>query len=62
MRKLQIFTTAELAAMRDRTASRKYSPARVEFRRAHQRHRGWGLAQDWPAVTPSACVACRLAG
>ena len=45
MRQLQMFTTAELAAMRDRTASRKYSPAREEFRRTHQRHRAWGLAR-----------------
>jgi hypothetical protein len=45
MRQLQLFTTAELATMRDRTASRRYSPAAEEFRRTHQRHRAWGLAQ-----------------
>lgn len=45
MRQLQFFTTAELAAMRDRTASRRYSPAREEFRREHHRHRVWGLAR-----------------
>lgn len=31
--------------MRDRTASRSYSPAHDEFRRVHERHRAWGLAQ-----------------
>jgi hypothetical protein len=31
--------------MRDRTASRNYSPARDEFRREHERHREWGLRQ-----------------
>ncbi len=31
--------------MRDRSASRRYSPAREEFRREHARHRVWGLAQ-----------------
>ncbi|TWG11629.1 hypothetical protein FHX34_106359 [Actinoplanes teichomyceticus] len=29
--------------MRDRTASRDYSPAREEFRREHERRRFWGL-------------------
>jgi hypothetical protein len=45
MRQLQLFTTTELAAMRDRTASRSYSPAAEEFRREHERHRAWGLTQ-----------------
>ena len=45
MRQLQLFTTAQLAAMRDRTASRNYSPERDAFRREHQRHRTWGLVQ-----------------
>jgi hypothetical protein len=45
MRQLQFFTTKELAAMRDRTASRGYSPAGEEFRRVHERHRSWGLIQ-----------------
>ncbi|GID94085.1 hypothetical protein Adi01nite_34970 [Amorphoplanes digitatis] len=45
MRQLQFFTTSELAAMRDRTASRNYSPERDEFRRTHERHRAWGLTQ-----------------
>ena len=45
MRQLQLFTTAELARMRDRTASRNYSPERDEFRRTHERHRAWGLAR-----------------
>ena len=31
--------------MRDRTASRNYSPAGEQFRREHQRHRCWGLTQ-----------------
>jgi hypothetical protein len=45
MRQLQLFTSAELAQMRDRTASRNYSPERDEFRRQHERHRAWGLAR-----------------
>src|ERR1700754_123553 len=45
MRQLQFFTTTELAVMRDRTASRSYSPAGEEFRREHRRHRAWGLTQ-----------------
>ena len=45
MRQLQLFTTAQLAAMCDRTASRNYSPERDAFRREHERHRTWGLAQ-----------------
>ncbi|MBB4763729.1 hypothetical protein BJ971_004285 [Actinoplanes digitatis] len=45
MRQLQFFTSSELAAMRDRTASRNYSPERDEFRREHERHRAWGLTQ-----------------
>ena len=43
MRQLQLFTTAELAKMRDRTKSRSYSPAGDEFRRIHERQRAWGL-------------------
>jgi hypothetical protein len=45
MRQLQLFTSAELAGMRDRTASRSYSPERDQFRREHERHRAWGLIQ-----------------
>ncbi len=45
MRQLQLFSTAELAVMRDRTASRRYSAEREEFRREHARRRAWGLAQ-----------------
>ena len=45
MRQLQLFTSAQLAQMRDRTASRSYSPAGEEFRREHERHRAWGLAR-----------------
>ena len=43
MRQLQLFTSVELAAMRDRSRSRNYSPAGDEFRRVHERHREWGL-------------------
>ena len=45
MRQLQLFTSAALAEMRDRTAARTYCPVREEFRREHARHRDWGLAQ-----------------
>jgi hypothetical protein len=45
VRQLELFTTAELAAMRDRTRSRRYSPANEQFRREHARHRAWGLAR-----------------
>jgi hypothetical protein len=45
VRQLQRFTSAELATMRDRTASRNYSPERDAFRREHERHRAWGLVQ-----------------
>ena len=45
MRQLQLFTTAQLAAMRDRTASRRYSAEGERFRRQHERHRAWGLAR-----------------
>jgi hypothetical protein len=44
MRQLQLFTTAQLAAMRDRSASGNYSPSRDEFRRTQARRRAWGLA------------------
>jgi hypothetical protein len=50
-RQLQLFTKAELAVMRDRTASRNYSAEREEFRRTHKRHRDWGLAQRYAAKT-----------
>jgi len=43
MRQLQLFTTTELARMRDRTASRNHSPSRDQFRREHEHHRAWGL-------------------
>src|ERR1700754_4904793 len=43
MRQLQLFTSAEMAKMRDRTRSRNYSPVIDEFRREHARHRAWGL-------------------
>jgi hypothetical protein len=38
-----LFGRSEIASMRDRTRSRKYSPAAEEFRREHERHRAWGL-------------------
>lgn len=45
MRQLQLFTSADLGRMRDRSASRNYSPERDEFRRQHEIHRAWGLIQ-----------------
>jgi hypothetical protein len=38
-----LFSRSEIAGMRDRTRSRKYSAARDDFRREHERHRAWGL-------------------
>src|SRR5687768_13702287 len=45
MRQLELFTVAELSAMRDRTRSRRYSPANEQFRREQARRRAWGLAR-----------------
>ncbi|GAA1894366.1 hypothetical protein GCM10009687_74900 [Asanoa iriomotensis] len=45
MRQLQLFTSGELAGMRDRSAARNYSPAGDQFRHERARHRTWGLAQ-----------------
>lgn len=45
MRQLQLFTHAEIAGWRDRTAARTYSPEAEAFRREHQRHRAWGLTR-----------------
>jgi hypothetical protein len=45
VRQLQFFTTSQLAVMRDRTASRNYSPAAEEFRHEHKRHRDYGLVR-----------------
>ncbi|HEX5201208.1 MAG TPA: hypothetical protein VFW27_14855, partial [Actinoplanes sp.] len=45
MRQLQLFTSAQLATMRDPTKRRNYSAEAEEFRREHQRHRAWGLTQ-----------------
>ncbi|MGX6602979.1 hypothetical protein ACWKSP_12695 [Micromonosporaceae bacterium Da 78-11] len=45
MRQISMFTTAEIAGMRDRTASRNHSPSRDEFRRRHEHHRAWGLVR-----------------
>src|SRR5690349_23297764 len=45
MGQLQFFSPRELAGMRDRSASRSYSPEGEEFRREHERHRAWGLIQ-----------------
>jgi hypothetical protein len=42
VRQLQMFTTAQIAGMRDRSASRRCAE-REEFRRKHERHRAWGL-------------------
>src|SRR5690349_23852732 len=42
---LSLFSRSEIAGMRDRTARRNYSAAAEEFRREHERHRQWGLAQ-----------------
>jgi hypothetical protein len=43
MRQLSTFTRAQVAGMRDRTASRNHSPGRDQFRREHARHRARGL-------------------
>jgi hypothetical protein len=45
MRQLSLFTPAQVAGMRDRTASRNHSPSRDQFRREHERHRAWGLVR-----------------
>ncbi len=45
MGQLGLFTRAELAEMRDRTKSRRYSPEKEAFRREHERRRAWGLIQ-----------------
>jgi hypothetical protein len=45
MRQLQLFTSTELAGMRDRIASPRHSPGHDTFRREHERHRAWGLIQ-----------------
>jgi hypothetical protein len=45
MRQLQLFSGAEIAAMRDPTKARNYSPGNAAFRRDHERHRAWGLRQ-----------------
>jgi hypothetical protein len=47
VRQLQFFTSAELARMRDRKASRNYSTERDEFRRLHEMHRAWGLKRRY---------------
>src|SRR5690242_14888799 len=61
---MQLFSKTELAAMRDRTRVRRYSPAGEEFRREHERHRTWGLARRHAerlrrahAATPPATMA-----
>jgi hypothetical protein len=40
-----LFSRTQIAAMRDRTASRNYSASREEFRREHEIHRASGLKQ-----------------
>ncbi|MFI5892509.1 hypothetical protein ACIA5D_20615 [Actinoplanes sp. NPDC051513] len=42
---MEFFTKSQLAEMRDPTRSRRYSPAREEFRRVHARQRAWGLVE-----------------
>lgn len=54
--RLQLFSRPAMAAMRDRTKARKYSPAKEEFRRDHARRRRWGL------VRRHALKLCRLHG
>ena len=44
-RQLQFFSATEVASMRDRTRARNYSAMGAEFRKVHERHRAWGLAQ-----------------
>jgi hypothetical protein len=51
MWQLQLFSTAQLATMRDRTAARNYSAERDRFRREHERHRKWGLTQRYAEKT-----------
>src|SRR4051812_17646728 len=41
---ISMFSRAETAAMRDRTARRNYSPEAEAFRHEHKRHRSWGKA------------------
>jgi hypothetical protein len=53
---LQLFSRSEVAAMRDRTKARDYSPEREQFRRDHELHRRWGLTQR------HARKLCRLHG
>ncbi len=45
MGQLQLFSRAEVTAMRDRTKARNYSAEADAFRREHARHREWGLVQ-----------------
>ena len=45
MRQLQLFSGAEVAAMRDRTERRNYSPQGDAFRRDHKRRPAFGLEQ-----------------
>jgi hypothetical protein len=40
-----LLSRSQLAAMRDRTTLRNYSPEADRFRRDHKRHRDWGLTQ-----------------
>jgi len=40
-----LFSRAQLATMRDRTRRRNYSAEAERFRREHERHREWGVAQ-----------------
>ncbi|MEU4236657.1 hypothetical protein [Actinoplanes sp. NPDC026619] len=58
MRQMSLFSRAEIAAMRDRTASRNYSPEMEEFRREHKIRRAFGKARrheerDWRVLAGS---------
>ena len=53
---LQFFTRPEMAAMRDPTKARNYSPGAAEFRRDHAERRRWGL------IRRHAEKLCRLHG
>ncbi|MER7276382.1 hypothetical protein ABT369_18215 [Dactylosporangium sp. NPDC000244] len=45
MAQMQLFSSRELAAMRDRTKARNCWPGKDEFRQEARRRRGWGLVR-----------------
>jgi hypothetical protein len=57
MRQLEFFSRSEVAAMRDPTRARNYSPGKAEFRRDHERRRRWGLKRrhGWKLCRSSGC-------